>query len=133
MVIIINYVCSISYEVFCFLNFLHMICASSQNAIWSILSREVIMFQMILEYDEFCIFLLNIKVFNIMTRLSLHFWKWNKMYHIISKIINFKWQDFSLFKNFEENLYISHTMHYKSWRFKCFISWKLVRWPIFFN
>ena len=35
---------------------------------------------------------------------------------------------FSLFKNFEENLYISHTMHYKSWRFKCFISWKLVWW-----
>jgi hypothetical protein len=30
VVIIINYVCSISYEVFCFLNFLHMIGASSQ-------------------------------------------------------------------------------------------------------
>jgi hypothetical protein len=30
VVIIINYVCSTSYEVFCFLNFLHMICASSQ-------------------------------------------------------------------------------------------------------
>jgi hypothetical protein len=24
-------------------------------------------------------------------------------------------------------------MHYKSWRFKCFISWKLVWWPIFLN
>ena len=32
------------------------------------LSREVIMSQMILEYDEFCMFLLNIKVFNIMTQ-----------------------------------------------------------------
>jgi hypothetical protein len=31
------------------------------------LSREVIMSQMILEYDEFCMFLLNIDVFNIMT------------------------------------------------------------------
>jgi hypothetical protein len=33
----------------------------------SISSREVIMSQMILEYDEFCMVLLNIEVFNIMT------------------------------------------------------------------
>ena len=29
--------------------------------------QKVIMSQMILEYDEFCIFLLNIEVFNIIT------------------------------------------------------------------
>jgi hypothetical protein len=33
VVIIINYVCSISYEVFCFLNFLHMICTSYMSNI----------------------------------------------------------------------------------------------------
>jgi hypothetical protein len=38
-----------------------------ENFSGSILSREVIMTQMILEYDEFCMFLLNIEVFNIMT------------------------------------------------------------------
>ena len=154
MVIIINYVCSISSGKFCSLNILHMICASSQikleykfntviswqnalyvyKAIWSILSREVIMSQMILEYDEVCMFLFNIEVFHIMTQ-DLPYTSGNeaKCTILYQKFRNFIWQDFSLFKNFEANLYISHTMHYKSWRFQCFISWKLVWWPIFLN
>jgi hypothetical protein len=73
-------------------------------------------------------------VFNIMTP-DFPFTSENetKCTILYKKFSNFKWQDFSLFKNFEENLYISHTMHYKSWRFKCFIFWKLVWWPIFVN
>jgi hypothetical protein len=92
------------------------------------------MSQIILEYDESCIFLLNIEDFNIMTP-DFPYTSENetKCTILYKKFRYFKWQDFSLFKNFEENLYISHTMHYKSWRFKCFISWKLVRWPIFLN
>ena len=86
---------------------------------------------MILEYDEFCMFLLNIEVFNIMTPdFPYTFENETKCIILYKKCV---WQDFSLFKNFEENLYISHTMHYKSWRFKCFIPWKLVRWPIICN
>jgi hypothetical protein len=73
------------------------------------------MSQMILEYDEFCMFLLNIEVFNIMTPDFLYtFENETKCTILYKKFRNFKWQDFSLFKNFEENLYISHTMHYKS-------------------
>jgi hypothetical protein len=66
-------------------------------------------------------FLLNIEVFNIMTP-DFPYTSENetKCTILYPKFRNFIWQDFPLFKNFEENLYISHTMHYKSWRFKCF-------------
>jgi hypothetical protein len=85
------------------------------------------MSQMLLEYDEFCMFLLNIEVFNIMTPDFLYTSENETKCTIIlyKKFRNFKWQGFPLFKNFEENLYISHTMHYKSWRFKCFYILKI--------
>ena len=66
------------------------------------------MSQMILEYDEFDMFLLNIKVLILwpQTFLTLLKMKQNAPYYI--KNFEILWQDFSLFKNFEENLYISH-------------------------
>jgi hypothetical protein len=67
------------------------------------------MSQMIIKYDEFCMFLLNIQVFNIMTPdFPYTFENKTKGTILYKKFRNFKWQDFSLFKNVEENLYISH-------------------------
>jgi hypothetical protein len=99
VVIIINYVCSISYEVFCFLNFLHMICACSQIKL-KYKFNTVISWQ----YYIICVkcymkhfvkggnhvsndiriwWALHVFVKYYDPRLSLHFWKWNKMHHII--------------------------------------------------
>ena len=54
------------------------------------------MSQMILEYDEFCMFLLNIEVFNIMTP-DFPYTSENetKCTILYKKNWNFKWQDFS--------------------------------------
>ena len=66
------------------------------------------MSQLILEYDEFCMFLLNIQVFNIMTPDFPYTSDIKTKCTILYQTFrNFKWQNFSLFKNFEENLYIA--------------------------
>jgi hypothetical protein len=99
VVIIINYVCSISCEVFYFLNFLHMICASSQIKL-KYKFNTVISWQ----YYIICVkcymkhfvkggnhvsndiriwWALHVFVKYYDPRLSLHFWKWNKMHPII--------------------------------------------------
>jgi hypothetical protein len=47
------------------------------------------MFQMILEYDEFCMFLLNIEVFNIMTP-DFPYTSENELYHLERKAFPYK-------------------------------------------